>query len=682
MKRKTVGIELVALSLCLLLSGCISNGNSVSDTEYAQSISSNASNQAAAGASATESKPGEDSESENPAQSVRIQISDFYDYVNAEWIAQNSPCNEESILKSHSAEPKVDERVMMLLKDKETEDNFDLLFLQTWFEQWVQAGYDDTKEIAQIRELMDRVQAAKNSEELYELMKDDDLSLLNPYMEWNYVRMTDGSYCFDLNPSLDQQYAYWSPDQLENVTENLTTILCKLGYSENQAKRMTTNTLWVDKKLTAFWDTEDESVYISRDDQISDELLEHIFDIQQATGYTYTPQFKNEKCEDFIWSSYPDLLGELFSAENLEKAKDYYSVSIFIKLYPYTNKQLSWEFMSLKYDKETMGNAPWTREDYESIVKNSIVSKGYGILEHAYVSKYISAEIRKQWEESFEQVKEHMAAVIKESTWLDTRARGMLTVKVMKATLSLGEHLTYPSLSEFGLGDNAVDSYLLFLKAMKAYEKRYLEEGQDHTEIYMDLFQANATYDTENVVFVGNPLVLFASEGDHPNMELFRFEMLAHELAHALDPQRVTVLSDGSETNFFSDEQQTLYDAMMMKIAASVDGRKTQFGNTIHGEQVSIETFCDLFSIKAMLHYWKSKGETDIAPVFESFASHLAAVITNDYDSYVAENDSHMPSRERVNYILGHFDEFYETYAVDENGPCFVPQEDRISVFE
>ena len=121
---------------------------------------------------------------------------------------------------------------------------------------------------------------------------------------------------------------------------------------------------------------------------------------------------------------------------------------------------------------------------------------------------------------------------------------------------------------------------------------------------------------------------------------------------------------------------------MMMKIAASVDGRKTQFGNTIHGEQVSIETFCDLFSIKAMLHYWKSKGETDMAPVFESFASHLAAVITNDYDSYVAENDSHMPSRERVNYILGHFDEFYETYAVDENGPCFVPQENRISVFE
>ena len=41
----------------------------------------------------------------------------------------------------------------------------------------------------------------------------------------------------------------------------------------------------------------------------------------------------------------------------------------------------------------------------------------------------------------------------------------------------------------------------------------------------------------------------------------------------------------------------------------------------------------------------------------------------------------YLPPRERVNLIVGMFDEFYETYDIDENSPYFIPKEERVKGF-
>ncbi len=40
---------------------------------------------------------------------------------------------------------------------------------------------------------------------------------------------------------------------------------------------------------------------------------------------------------------------------------------------------------------------------------------------------------------------------------------------------------------------------------------------------------------------------------------------------------------------------------------------------------------------------------------------------------------THLPCKERINYILGQFDVFYETYGVDPESPYYVPEEKRLS---
>ena len=46
-----------------------------------------------------------------------------------------------------------------------------------------------------------------------------------------------------------------------------------------------------------------------------------------------------------------------------------------------------------------------------------------------------------------------------------------------------------------------------------------------------------------------------------------------------------------------------------------------------------------------------------------------------------AVEDVHLPAKERINLILGQFDEFYETYNIDEESPYYVKPDDRLRLF-
>ena len=43
--------------------------------------------------------------------------------------------------------------------------------------------------------------------------------------------------------------------------------------------------------------------------------------------------------------------------------------------------------------------------------------------------------------------------------------------------------------------------------------------------------------------------------------------------------------------------------------------------------------------------------------------------------------DTHLPAKLRINYTLGQFDRFYETYDVDPESPYYVPEDKRLSAF-
>ena len=118
----------------------------------------------------------------------------------------------------------------------------------------------------------------------------------------------------------------------------------------------------------------------------------------------------------------------------------------------------------------------------------------------------------------------------------------------------------------------------------------------------------------------------------------------------------------------------------MDKIAAFFDGMEVEYGLTLDGDRVKAESFADLMAMECCLRILADKEDADYDLFFRSYARYTAVYYTEDGIKEIVKNDTHLPGKQRINYILGQFDKFYETYEIDENSPYFVPVEKRLPV--
>jgi predicted metalloendopeptidase len=155
---------------------------------------------------------------------------------------------------------------------------------------------------------------------------------------------------------------------------------------------------------------------------------------------------------------------------------------------------------------------------------------------------------------------------------------------------------------------------------------------------------------------------------------------LAHELGHAYDPNGSMYNSRGEYEPWMSEEERALYDEKAQQIADFLDGWETEYGLTIDGELVVNETYADLMAVECCLRILAEKEDPDYDAFFRAYAEDRAAYYTEE-ELEKALTDTHLPGKERINLVLGQFDQFYETYDIDENSPYYVKEADRLSVF-
>lgn len=73
--------------------------------------------------------------------------------------------------------------------------------------------------------------------------------------------------------------------------------------------------------------------------------------------------------------------------------------------------------------------------------------------------------------------------------------------------------------------------------------------------------------------------------------------------------------------------------------------------------------------------------ETQENPDYDLFFKSEAKFHAHYYTEDGLKNslkDTHLPDKERINYVLGQFDKFYETYDINENSPYYVPESERL----
>jgi predicted metalloendopeptidase len=154
--------------------------------------------------------------------------------------------------------------------------------------------------------------------------------------------------------------------------------------------------------------------------------------------------------------------------------------------------------------------------------------------------------------------------------------------------------------------------------------------------------------------------------------------LIAHEMAHAYDSVGIMYDHRGCYSLWMNEDESEAYSAELQRIVNFFDGKETAYNQKIDGKLIEDETFADILAMKCCLRILQERENPDYDLFFKTLAKLNAYYYTED-GIQKAVADTHLPSKERINYVFGQFDEFYETYDIDESSPYYVPKEERLS---
>jgi len=205
----------------------------------------------------------------------------------------------------------------------------------------------------------------------------------------------------------------------------------------------------------------------------------------------------------------------------------------------------------------------------------------------------------------------------------------------------------------------------------------------------MNMFETNACYSpTLNSIMVNSAwLTMFSDlkekelQGDGLQYEetlAWLGSMLAHEVGHSYSPNCGRYYNfRGINLGWMEDREAEQYDAYVDGIIQFFNDMEVEHGYKLDGELVSDETFADLMAMGCCLRMLDKRDDPDFDLFFRSYAILNASYYTKSMMKNWVE-DAHLPDKERINYVLAQFDEFYDTYDVDPESPYYVAPENRL----
>ena len=654
----------VCFSMLSLLIGCGANGNVLTDHTGDPAVSEDA---------VSENVSGPEGVSENAL--IKERIMDFDAQVNGEWKESAREYAEAKGYQYYSTaiekDDLIEERVMDILDNTDIsslDPGSDLYKTIYIYRQLKDASWRENEADAAIKSLVDRFDKVKNLNELYEVYADEYYGAYNPGMSrkvivdvyWNVNYLQPRSICGKERLSEDQE-------------EALKKYLIILGFSEDRADEIMTNAVEMDGSIVDFLNDEnrEEGTFWYDIEDYEEELQYPLWEILSKRNAVGTVEYFGAP------SGYIEFLNSFYTKENALKIRDY---SIVYQAYIH----------ALFADEETMSMIAeaFPEYSYHGIYDDIacwIVNGCGDILAKEYNTRYISEADYENTDQLTQDIVKSMSDILHDSEWFSTHTMEQARKKAMHFEICIGENGVTNDLSALVLSEDPMENVVALRNQYSDHINSQLWVRDDDRKIFDDgvLVHNAHYYPYLNAIIIDCGCL----DGGYPEgkisyeEELGRYGMtIAHELAHAYDPQSIWLDYEGDYEPILSEEEEAFYEKEMNRIADFFDGMEFEEGYEINGEIVKNEAFADLLAMKCCLHILEGMDDPDYDAFFKAYAEKNTGIYTKE-GLETASEDSHLPYEIRVNYIPVQFDEFYETYDVALDSPYYVPEEQRLDVF-
>lgn len=315
------------------------------------------------------------------------------------------------------------------------------------------------------------------------------------------------------------------------------------------------------------------------------------------------------------------------------------------------------------------------------------VAEDLGIfMQQAYVERYASPEMKEQIATLCKDIADEYREMLQEVDWLSQETRDKAAEKLDAITINA----VYPDKWEDYSGlDVTGKNYYEAEQAIKEFTARHIcskvNQKMDPEIWQVSPLDVNAYYDPQDNSI--NILLGILGENvyttDMSKEELYGKigAVIGHEISHAFDSQGSQFDKDGNMTSWWTEADKDAFEERVEKVRACYDQIAIYGDSYLVGSKLDGEATADITGVKCLLRLAEEDENFDYDVFFRAYADIWCEKLTPYAAEYYYIYDSHPPSYLRCNVTLQQFDEFLETYDIQEGDGMYLAPEDRITVW-
>ena len=624
---------------------------------------------------------------------------DYYSAVNKEALDNKEiPAGESDTGTTYDLRQKVERQVQDIIVEIAAGSGYE----QGSMEQKIKDLYKsalafDKRNEAGVEPLRKYLDALEQAENLEELSKSQVLTLkeavaggLFSYMYMTDFRDTDrkvATVTSSFNPLYKKEdYKKQNSKDIKAAKELHTTLLTLSGESPKEAEENVDNYLKFEEKLLKY--KPDEKTYQQPDKAnkiVSIKELQNMMPgidvkaLMEAKGYDISKEINI--MDPSVFQGFCELLQD---EENLEAIKTGIKISILSQ--HYTNLSEDFRQAFDKYNQEAMGQTAdnsTPKEVAGALVKSSLG----GYLDRFYVEKHFSPEAKQNVEEMIREFIEVYKERVNKLDWMSEETKQKAREKLDSMKFLIG----YPdewedNLQNLEIGEDFFKNQVEITKLqIDKQNKEAKEVGTGGTRMNLPLTEVNAYYDQ-----FSNTMCFPAAILQAPNYDInaSREEnlaaigtVIAHEITHAFDDKGAKYGPDGNEVEWWTKEDYQKFEERCRQVEKFYDGWEAAPGIAISGKQTLSENIADIGGVACTLEVLKKYGNPNYDKFFRAYAVSWLKCTTRERAEAIRNTDEHSPNSLRVNRVLSNFQEFADTYGLQEGDGMYIPADKRIIIW-
>jgi predicted metalloendopeptidase len=442
------------------------------------------------------------------------------------------------------------------------------------------------------------------------------------------------------------------------------------------------------------WDKEDSRDADKIYNKVTDNELGELLSNFNVDGYFEGIGSGRQSYVVVSQPSYLEALNTLFPATDLNTWKEYARLSTISAFGAVLHK----EVVDARFDflNKTLLGAEEQRPRWQRAIGSMNGAMGE-LLGQLYVEKHFPPEAKERMTEMLYYLSEAYADSIKNLDWMSDETKEQALIKLSKFTPKVGYPDEWRDYSALQVSADDLVGNVRNARSFNHYRQiDKLGKPIDRNEWFLPPQTVNAYYNPSM-----NEIVFPAAYLQPPNFQLDAEDAynygaigitIGHEIGHGFDDQGSKYDGDGNLKNWWTDQDRANFEARTQGLVEQFNKFEALPGLNVNGEFTLGENIGDLGGTAIALKAYRMSLKGKESPVIDGFTGEERFFLGMAQSSRIKwreqlielliKSDPHSPDEFRVNGVMPNVDDFYSTYNVEEGDALYLPEDQRVRIWQ